>query len=127
MKPFIPISFLLTLFLLCSCTKAKDDVSNPVISILSPSRESQHAASDSLHLHILIEDEDLHDFRVTVRSYVNGELCCTSFDIKRHAHDKVVEYERMLDPQVAGRYNISVYAIDHNGNDAAVSHDYQVN
>lgn len=127
MKSIIPLSFLFALLIFSSCKKAKDDVTNPEISILSPLKESQHAASDSLLLHILVEDEDLHDYRVTVRLYVDDELCCTSFDIKRHSHEKVVEYKRMLEPQAAGRYNISVYAIDHNGNDATVSHDYEVN
>lgn len=127
MKSIIPISFLFTLLIFSSCKKAKDDVSSPIVNILSPLNESQHAASDSLLLHVLVEDEDLHDFRVTVRLYVNDELCCTAFDIKRHSHDNVVEYKRFLEPQAAGRYNISVYAIDHNGNDVTVSHDYEVN
>jgi hypothetical protein len=126
MKSIFFSVFLLSIVFFGACKKATDDIASPVVTILSPLQDTQHSSADSLLLHVVVEDEDLHDYRVTVRYYVDGELCCTSFDIKRHDHEKVVEYRRMLAPQTVGQYNMAVYAVDHNGNETTVAHNYEV-
>jgi len=122
---FIPI-LILSIALFGACKKASDDITSPIVTILSPVEDARQASSDSMLVHVLVEDEDLHDYRVTIKYYEGAALCCTVLDFKRHSHDKLVEYRRMMAPQMAGRYNIAVYAIDHNGNDTAIDHDFEV-
>jgi hypothetical protein len=126
MKSFFIYLIISSFFLLGSCKKAKEDVLSPVVQVLSPLKDSQHAAADSLLIHVIVEDEDLHDYRITIRYYVGTELCCTNFDFKKHTHEKVAEYKRMLAPQATGTYNIAVEAADHNGNTTKVDHDFEV-
>jgi hypothetical protein len=126
MKSKLLLSFALVIIGLSACKKAKDDVSSPVITIRSPLKDTGYSAEDSLFVDVVVEDEDLHDFRLTIRKYNDTGWCCTVLDIKRHSHDQLVTYQRRLAPQEPGLYNISVSAIDHNGNDSSLGHDFTV-
>lgn len=118
MKRFQQIIVLTLLVLVFStaCNKAKEDVTPPVVTILSPENNSILSVSDSIWVEVEMRDEDFHEFTLRIEAKKEDSYCCPILEFKKHSHTTFEKYTRMLAPAAAGEYRISVDASDHNGN-----------
>lgn len=110
--PFI-LGCLITLLTL-SCSKAKDDVEAPLVTIFSPDENSRFSETDSILISVVLEDEDMHNYFIAVANEENS--CCKVLDYRGHSHDKMISFSQKLAPQVKGNYTLQIRATDHNGN-----------
>lgn len=94
-----------------SCKKGSEDVTPPTINIISPTSNSVWEEKDSVYFDIIIEDEDLHEYQVTV--YREDDV---EYDFKTHTHDQSVHFKRSWKPTEDGDLELVVKASDHNGN-----------
>lgn len=98
-------------FLAIACKKGEEDVTAPIIKINSPTNGSVWSENDSIYLDIYIEDEDLHEYQISILKENQGE-----YDFKTHTHDQVISYKKSWYPTEDGDLQLVVKASDHNGN-----------
>lgn len=101
------------LFLAIACKKGEEDVTPPQIAILSPESNSEWLRGDSLMINVLIEDEDLHEYYISISNIEN-----ISYEFKTHTHEQKINYKRAWVLDFKGDYILRIKASDHNGNSA---------
>ena len=114
-QKLIAVSILI-IFSFSACKKAKEDITPPEITILSPANESVVASNDSIWVEVEMRDEDFHEFTLRIEKKNEESYCCPILEFKKHSHGTFEKYTRMLPPAAAGVYRISIDASDHNSN-----------
>lgn len=94
-----------------ACKKGEEDVTPPTIKINSPVHGSVWSVKDSVYLDIYIEDEDLHEYQISIL-----KAGMVEYDFKTHTHDQVIHHKKSWFPTEDGDLDLVVKASDHNGN-----------